>query len=302
MKETDLIKEKVSRMSREQLEAELARIDNLIAKAARPQDRRRAEKRRDIIQAALSDLSDSSALSVEVLPPEPPAPDPKAVKTCVREISKFQRSIAKKSRDLVYEIVSAGLFLLKLRELHLAQGQHPALGGGDGDGEPHGFYRVIEDEFANPDIEDDGERRKHLAALLRTTRNYMTAARNAGLTAEHEIADVQRLKKQHALDDRTASELYRLKDKTPHPAASDDDEKPNLAAQAAGDLSAACDAIRSLRDQTDPDVYQANVTTLRETLDLYTDARWDMVESAVDHAEHAEVHRSHPSHRPHSPR
>lgn len=169
-----------------------------------------------------------------------------------------------------FNIIIQGLCFLKAREIHLAQGKR--------DGE-EGFYRwhrtllsggALSDEAAT---EADAE--KAFQSASRKARNYMNAARNHGLTAEHSLDDVRALRASGALEKPLN---YRLKDREQDGGAG---EPPplDLPEEAMRSLFAALDQVLELRDETPSQVYEAITTRIFESAAAYTKREVGFVDS-----------------------
>jgi hypothetical protein len=214
----------------------------------------------------------SKSVSVELV-----ASNEQQLTNAIAQVREIESVIHQKTTDLIYDIVAAGVYWLKVRDIHCRQGQSTYEA-------ESGFLNLIEREFTRHDLDEAGQK-KHFQAKARTIRNYMTAARNAGLTGDHTLEDVQRLRDRHALDDKRVTDLYRLQDKEP------DNQTPpqrNLVAEAAQDLSRVFGDILKLRDETPAEIYEANVTLMKSAMESYTGHPWGYVAPGTE-GEHGEV-------------
>jgi len=228
----------------------------------------------------------AKSVSVELVPSHD-----QQLTNAIAQVRELESAINAKAIDLVYDIVAAGVYWLKIRDLHCREHLTQFHGvetvstpEGDAD-QSAGFLNLIEREFTRHDLDEAGQK-KHFQAKARTIRNYMTAARNAGLTGDHTLEDVQRLRDQHALDDKRVTDLYRLQDSEP---GGDQTPPPrNLVAEAAQDLSRVIGDILKVKDETPPELYEANVTLLRSSLEAYTGHSWGFVAPGAE-PDHGEI-------------
>jgi len=207
---------------------------------------------------------------LEVMPKEG-----QELSACVEQIRELQFTINEKTRDLVYDIVATGVYFLKLRDLHLMQG-HKGLAetvSASEDAE-QGFYNIIEKEFCRHDIKDEDERKKHIAAQQRSARNYMNAARNANLTGDHTLQDVQELRQKGVLDGKKATDLYKLTDKA-KAKFEDHEPVPDLAAEALAAFEQAAEQIRILKEHMTNPQWEVAVASAKTHLEALTDSTWD---------------------------
>lgn len=204
------------------------------------------------------------------------------LETQIRDLlqADFSREQAFRNES-VYDRVAVGLCLLKGRELHLRKGGRPQNSGNVStvskkaeDKAEISFNKWIEESFP--------------AFTTRTARNYMNGARNCGLTSDHGLEDVQALRTAQALHDKTAKELYKLADALKTPEKAELPPVPNLVADVTRDLFAALDQALQLRDQFEPDGFEAVTTRTLAFLEKWTGARWVMG-TGDDGAQHGDV-------------
>jgi hypothetical protein len=186
---------------------------------------------------------------------------------------------------VIYDIVAKGLLLLKANAAHNAQGtrtdrKKPRATVAQSPAAP-GFDQWLEDHF--PDTS------------RRSAYNYMNAARNAGLTSDHTLEDVDALRESLALHEKKPTDLYRLPDSL-KPAPSLDDPAPpvNLAAQVQLELFSVLDQTITARESMDPATYEATWHRMQTTLEAFTGTRWTMQDAASattdDSAQHGDTH------------
>lgn len=187
-------------------------------------------------------------------------------------------------RTAIYDRVAIGLCLLKGRELHLQKAGRPKNGGNGStiskaeQKAETGFLDWIEVQFPG--------------FSTRTARNYMNGARNCGLTSDHGLEDVEALRTAQALHDKTAKELYQIKDAVKPTTTDAPAPAPNLVADLTRDLFGYLDDALTLRDQMEPEAFEAVHTRLHATLEKLTGAKWIMADdaAALDGAQHGELH------------
>ncbi len=206
-------------------------------------------------------------------------------------IRSFDAKIAERTRayqnEVIYDIVAKGLMLLKARETHLKQGQKTlvetvstsakkqarALAKQEEEGE-RGFLAWLESRFPGQSS--------------RTARNYMNAARNCALTSDHDLDDVEALRQAQALHEKKPTDLYRLTD-TPPPPPGNSEQPRNLVTEVQMELFGVLDQVVSVRDDMSADQYEAAWIRMKETLEKFTGAAWEMVNTS-SHGEHGEEH------------
>jgi hypothetical protein len=114
---------------------------------------------------------------------------------------------------------------------------------------------------------------------LRSARNYMNAARNAGLTEESTAKDLEKLRKSEALHGRKPTDLYRLMEQEQE-QEQEQQESPtkwNLLRDAAVSLREHCETAVELRAQMNKKVFSTVCARLQRTLEELTKHPWDMV-------------------------
>ncbi len=253
-------------------------------------------KRVQAEKAASPPIKTLTLESLETLPPirrasKPGEPMPLAeIEDHIRQLdARINEKTRGYHNEVIYDIVGKGLMLLKGRDVHLRQGQKAlvetvstsgkqptsrALAKAEEKGE-QGFLGWLEASF--PD------------QSTRTARNYMNAARNAGLTSDHALADVEALKLTAALHEKKPTDLYRLEDAlktTPEP---DNTPPANLVADVQRDLFNYLDQALQIRNEMDHEAYEATTQRLQSTLEALTGCKWGIVDGN-DSAQHGEVH------------
>lgn len=195
--------------------------------------------------------------------------------------------------EVIYDIVGKGLMLLKGREAHLAQ-------------ESTQFKKRGVETVSTPSakqlakIGEQGERgflawlgEKFEGQSTRTARNYMNAARNAGLTSDHTLADVEALRQTAALHEKKPTDLYRLADALQTPALPDKPEPvANIVAQTFAEAKTGVSALVAQRDQMEPEVYETAWTWLKSELETFTGRAWCPLEDRpfAEAQQHGELH------------
>lgn len=188
------------------------------------------------------------AVEVEVLGPR----DEKALNEYAAEIARIHGVIEGKTRqfqeNVIYDFVEMGLYFVKAKE---------KIGHGD-------FLDFVKLETVS-----------NLGISDRTARNYMNAARNAGLTARSTSDDVVRLRQSKALHGKKPTELYRLMDVEPV-EEQEPEKKADLLKDAAISLRESCENVATLRDRMSKRVYGTICARLHRTLEELTGCGWEM--------------------------
>lgn len=205
------------------------------------------------------------------------------------QVRDIQHAFAGKTRRYmeaaVYDVVAIGLFLLKAEMQFLLRARPDTVSGRrqkrneKGQMEAgEGFTQWLETE--HPDINE------------RTSRRYRNAARNVGLTSDHTLEDVDAMRVEKKLHERTLTDLYKVPALPGSPAEKEPEEAPaDLAEQTQRDFFAILDQVLVLRDDTPADRYEANTTRLHATLEAYTGCKWIMLEEkpGLDTGRHGEA-------------
>lgn len=183
--------------------------------------------------------------------------------------------------EVIYDIVGKGLMLLKANALHNAQGSRTdrkKLRATVAQGFAEGFDAWFAERYPEQS--------------RRTTYNYMNAARNAGLTSDHSLADVEALRTAMALHEKKPTDLYRLPDALKPPASTELPPPINLAAQVQLELFSALDQALTAKESMDGETYEATWQRMQATLQAFTGARWVMSDEPLDDdsAQHGDMH------------
>jgi len=205
------------------------------------------------------------------------------------------------NNELVYFIVAKGLMFLKAKASleppyeTVSHGENPtrnalSLGKTPCETVSHGLRRNGKaGRFEGSFLKWLAEKWPDTAP--RTAQNCMNAARNAGLTSDHSLEDVEALRAAEVLHGKTASELYRLadalKDKPTHAPSL---PLPNLVAAVQLDLFRDLDQILAVRGDMEPDDFEATTQRILATLVAFTGHAWEPAGSGIDDAaQHAEM-------------
>lgn len=211
-------------------------------------------------------------------------------------IRQFDARIEDRTRgyhnEVIYDIVGKGLMLLKGRAEHLNITGRPKSGETVSPLSKKEAKQLVK-------LEEKGEQgflswfdTTFPGQQIRTARNYMNAARNAGLTSDHGLEDVEALRTALALHEKKPTDLYRLADKVSETPPEDTTPPPNLVADTQRDLFAYLDQALVLRDQMDAEVFEAVHVRLHATLEKLTGAKWIMADEApsTNGAQHGDLH------------
>lgn len=198
-------------------------------------------------------------VEVEIVAP------PESLKEIEAHLTPLAGQIQKRSEDLLYDLVEAGLYLIKGQESHrVSNVGHAADGKFDGSSGDTGFQGWLETKF--PSIS------------RASAYNYMTMARTCGLTIKDTSARVDELRKTHALAGQTASGLLKLKNKA---EAEEEEEqggtKWNLLRDAAVNYREHSETVVELRPQMNKRVYSTVCARALRTLEDLTGSTWDIV-------------------------
>lgn len=187
----------------------------------------------------------------------------------------------------VYKVVAIGLYLLKGEMNFLLTAQvckvHTKSRKRNDKGQlqaQEGFTSWL--EKAHPDITQN------------TSQRFRNAARRVGLTSDSTLADVEQLRETQALHGKTLTELYKA---LPAPGGDDGDQGdggssiPSLVHQTQLDLFSTLDQVLVLREQMEPQEYEATHLRLHATLERLTGAKWVMTDEppSIDASEHGDV-------------
>lgn len=203
----------------------------------------------------------------------------------IRQIdARIQETTRGFQNEVIYDIVGKGLLLLKAEAVYLVSDLPETVSGRRHErnekgqlAAQEGFTKWLGDTF--PELNE------------RTARNYRNAARNAGLTSDHTLDDVQALKTALVLHEKKPTDLYKLADALKTPEKQDPAPAPNLVADLMHDLFAALDQALQLRGQFDDQPFEAVTTRLRDTLQRWTGTGWIMGQEDGS-AQHGDVDRA----------
>lgn len=173
--------------------------------------------------------------------------------------------VSRKTEDLLYDLVLAGLYLMKGQESHrVCAIAHAADGKFDGSAGDTGFQGWLEEKF--PTIS------------RRSAYNYINGAKNCGLTIKDGASAIAKLRKTHALQGKTASELYKLKDREQEEEQEESGgTKWNLLRDAAVNHRAAGETVVELRPHMNKKVHSTVCARALRTLEDLTGSTWDIV-------------------------
>ncbi|MGA3169451.1 MAG: hypothetical protein ABSE62_00405 [Chthoniobacteraceae bacterium] len=155
-------------------------------------------------------------------------------------------------------------------------------------GEDEGFFLYVQKEFCRgiAEFDTDEDYRRHVRARLRAFQRYMAAAKFFGLNGDHTLEDVERLREKGAFSGLTFSEVSKPKQLAGAPP--EQRPKPSVHGTCSASLSKLCSEIVSLKDDCPADLYEANHTLLKSTLEAYTGAEWVMAGTS-NHGAHGRV-------------
>jgi hypothetical protein len=194
----------------------------------------------------------AKSVDFELLPPA----DKKRLEQCAGEIRRMHCVISEKTQrfqeEVIYDFVEWGLYFV--------QAKH-ALGHGE-----------FGDFLKSATVAD-------LNISERSARNYMNAARNAGLTHASTAEDIETLRRSKALHGKKPTELYRLLDSAEE---EHEEEKPGpkwqLVRDTAVSLREACENAVAIRDSLNKKAFQTFCARLHRTLEDMSGSQWDIVD------------------------
>ena len=216
------------------------------------------------------------AISFDLIPPTTPQAKLANVESEFRQV---ETHLHDRLVEVVYVAAWGGAILMKLKDLYCREQatRFGARHGADTVSAPDdeaGFYTYLAENFCPTQHETETDHERYIQSRLRHFRRLMNVARHATLTGDSTLEDLQHIRKLGLLEGKTLTDLYKplklIEDAqdTPPPAR-------NLIAETSTELSRYCAEIVKLRDDTEPDLYEANVTLLRATLESYTGHPWD---------------------------
>jgi len=170
--------------------------------------------------------------------------------------------IERKSVDLLYDLVEAGLFLMKAQASHVCATVAHRSDGQFAESEDGGFRAWLEEKY--PRIS------------RRSAYNYINAAKSLGLTIADGRAAIEALRRSKALAGKTASDLYRLKDQE-QPEEEESPTKWSLLRDAAVNFRSHSETVVELRPQMNKKVYSTVCARALRTLEELTGSTWDIV-------------------------
>lgn len=198
-------------------------------------------------------------VEVELVAPPESLPEIEKALTPVLE------RVTRKSEDLLYDMVHAGLFLFKAQVAHRCDTCHTGRDGKFVESEDGGFRAWLQEKY--PQISS------------RTVYRYINGAKNCGLTINDDASAIETLRGTHALQGKTAGDLYRLKDRADGEEEPGDESEPRwtLIRQAATELREQCEAIEKLREMMDAKAFSTICGRLHRTLENMTGQPWGVV-------------------------
>jgi hypothetical protein len=192
-------------------------------------------------------------VNVDLLPP----PDEATLSECATNIARLYAVIGARTRafhdEVIYHYVEVGLYFLKVKE---------ALGHGD-------FMEFLSQ---NGNV-------SNLGIIDRTARNYMNAARNAGLTHESTEESIDALRARQALHGKKATDLYRLTDGDQEQDQEQEQEsKWDLMREVAIATREQLEQLIEHRRGMNKKVYETVAARLHRTIEEFTGTGWVMTE------------------------
>ena len=180
------------------------------------------------------------------------------------QLTPIAERIQKKSEDLLYDMVGAGLWLMKAQEAHrLSNVGHAADGKFDGSAGDTGFKGWLE---------------THYPKISRATAyNYINGAKNCGLTVTSGPDAVDTLRARKFLAGKTARDICSLKDK---PEVDGDhsgqETRYDLVRDELVSLRERCENVINLRESMTKEAYSTACARLQRTLEEMTQTGWTM--------------------------
>jgi hypothetical protein len=218
-------------------------------------------------------VAKSKTVVAEILPP------PEPLKKIEAQLTPVVDLIERKSVDLLYDIVTAGLFLMKAQNTHrCATVAHAADGKFAGSEDDTGFQGWLEEKY--PRIS------------RRSAYNYINGAKNCGLTITDDTSAISKLRKTHALAGKTASDIYKLQDKPEDTEEEEQGTKWNLIRDAAVNFRQHSETVVELRPEMSKKAHSTVCARALRTLEELTGSTWDIVPSRKGNhfREHGDVY------------
>ena len=200
------------------------------------------------------------SVDLELVPP------PESLKEIEAQLSPVMDRVSRKTEDLLYDLVLAGLFLMKAQLSHRCAPLHSGADGKFSANDDGGFGTWLEEKYPN--------------ISRRTAYNYINGANNCGLKVTDGPEAIEALRKAHALKDRTAGDLYKLKDSG---GEEELEEQPRgkrweLIRDAAVNFREHSETVVELKPQMNKKVYSTVCARALRTLEELTGSTWDMVD------------------------
>ena len=170
--------------------------------------------------------------------------------------------IAKRTEDLLYDLVEAGLCLMKAHALHrVSNVGHSADGKFDGSSDDKGFRGWLETKY--PSIS------------RASAYNYIKYARGAGLDAADDFSAVDALRSSRFLAGKTAGDLARLTDhEREHENESEKAPRWDVMKDLAVSVKDQCEQLLSVRPHMKKRVFETVCARLHTTLEEMTGSPW----------------------------
>jgi hypothetical protein len=214
-------------------------------------------------------------VEVEIVPAVPN----ESLKAIEAHLTPIAQRISKKTEDLLYDLVEAGLFLMKAQEAYrVCNVAHAVDGKFDGSNDDEGFQGWLTDKY--PQIS------------RRSAYNYINGAKNCGLTIADDATAVEALRSKHALAGKTAGEIYRLTDVVEEEEEEKGGKRWSLIRDAAVNLRQHCEEVVILREQMNKKAFSTVCARLQRTLEELTGSSWDLVDRTerARYKEHGDIY------------
>jgi len=218
----------------------------------------------------------AKSVEVEIVAPA------ESLKEIEAKLTPVVARVSRKSEDLLYDLVLAGLFLMKAQLAHrVCSVAHAADGKFDGSASDTGFQGWLETKY--PGIS------------RRSAYNYINGAKNCGIKVTDGPGAVAKLRRAHALAGKTADDIYKLKDKSDGGGENEDQQesggtKWNLIRDAAVNYRDSSDTVIELKPHMSKKAYSTVCARALRTLEELTGSTWDMAPAGRRRSNHFREH------------
>ena len=201
----------------------------------------------------------AKSVPLELVPP------PESLAEIEQHLTPLTGRIQKRSEELLYDLVEAGLYLMKAQETHhVCHVAQTADGKFDGRAGDTGFQGWLAEKY--PQIS------------RRSAYRYIEYAAGCGLTIKDTSAAIDKMREAHALKGKTASMLLKNKDDEQEEEQTEKGgTRWSLLRDAAVNFREHSETVVELKPQMNKKVYSTVCARALRTLEELTGSSWDIV-------------------------